>query len=84
MKMELRPIKILYDNEWSALIDISTGEILVEGKDLTPEDFLFALGYRFEIEEVNHYEDEWEDEDLPKEKEAIERDVKEYLSIDSK
>lgn len=82
--MELRPVKILYDNEWSALIDISTGEVLVEGKDLAPEDFLFALGYRFEIEEVNHYEDECLDEDLPKVKEAIERAVKEYLSIDSK
>lgn len=81
--MELRPVKILYDNEWSALIDISTGEVLVEGKDLAPEDFLFALGYRFEIEEVNHYEDEYSDEDLPKVKEAIERAVKEYLSIDN-
>lgn len=81
--MELRPVKILVDNEWSALIDISTGEVLVEGKDLTPEDFLFALGYRFEIEEVNHYEDEYSEEDLPKVKEAIERAVKEYLSIDN-
>lgn len=81
--MELRPVKILVDNEWSALIDISTGKVLVEGKDLTPEDFLFALGYRFEIEKVNHYEDEYSDEDLPKVKEAIERAVKEYLSIDN-
>lgn len=44
-------LKVSEDYEW--IIDKSTGEIIAEGHKLTAEEVLFALGYRFEIEEVD-------------------------------
>lgn len=45
-------------NDWEQLINKDTGEILCEGHKLDAEDVLFALDYRFEIEE------DYEDEDI--------------------
>lgn len=44
-------LRVSEDYEW--IVDKNTGEILAEGHKLTAEDVLFALGYRFEIEEVD-------------------------------
>ena len=48
-------IKVWSGGDWEQLID-DNGEVIVEGHRLDAEDVLFALGYRFDIEEV------WEDE----------------------
>lgn len=37
--------------DWEQLIDKDTGEVLCESHKLDAEDVLFALGFRFEIEE---------------------------------
>lgn len=40
------------DGEWERIIG-DDGQVILEGHRLTAEDVLFALGYRFEIEEVD-------------------------------
>ena len=44
-------LRIGCEYEW--LVNAETGEVLAEGHQLSAEDVLFALGYRFEIEEVD-------------------------------
>lgn len=44
-------LRVSEDYEW--IVDKNTGKIIAEGHKLTAEDVLFALGYRFEIEEVD-------------------------------
>lgn len=40
-------------DHYEAIIDEDTGKTIIKGKKLDVEDVLFALGYRFEIEEVD-------------------------------
>lgn len=44
-------LRVSEDYEW--IINKYTGEVIAEGHKLTAEEVLFALGYRFEIEEVD-------------------------------
>lgn len=41
----------IVNGDWERLID-DTGKVICENHKLDAEDVLFALGYRFEIEEV--------------------------------
>ena len=43
--------------DYEQIINQDTNEILAEGHLLSAEDVLFALGYRFEIEEVDEMEE---------------------------
>jgi hypothetical protein len=49
--------------DYEQIINQDTNEILAEGHSLSAEDVLFALGYRFEIEEVIEME-EYENEEI--------------------
>lgn len=44
-------LRVAEDYEW--IVEKNTGRVIAEGHKLTAEDVLFALGYRFEIEEVD-------------------------------
>ena len=53
MMMNMPNIKMWWDNDWLAIENTDTKETIVEGKNLQAEDILYALGFRFEIEDID-------------------------------
>lgn len=50
-----RKLKLRVSNDWEEIVEITPGgkeEVIAGSHRLDVEDVLFALGYRFEIEEI--------------------------------
>lgn len=49
----MNDLVIQIGDEWEWLLDKKNHKVLASGHKLDAEDVLFALGYRFDIEEVD-------------------------------
>lgn len=50
-------MKLIIEEDYETWLD-DNGEVIVEGHTVNAEDILFALGYKFEIEDRTLEEDE--------------------------